>query len=98
MASVPAWTPGPWHVSNGELLRVNTRDSITVAGVHRIGRYTGGEPNPYMVLANANLIAAAPDLYRLLVLAVAVIEGGPTVWMGADEAYKTLARARGERP
>lgn len=63
-----SFTPGNWSVSNGSLLRVNSTipndpRTLTICGVHRIGRFTGeaiGDP-----LANARLIAAAPDLLRV---------------------------------
>ena len=64
-----AFTPGPWGVSNGDLVRVNavqaTSNPVVICGVHRIGRYVGKERKGE-VLANARLIAAAPDLYRAL--------------------------------
>lgn len=58
-------TPGPWSVSNGELLRVlAVGTNQSVCGVHRVGSRGGianGDP-----LANARLIAAAPDLLAAL--------------------------------
>lgn len=67
MMSKMKHTPGPWFVSNGDLLRVarsNGGSPIVVAGVHKIGSRGGaclGDP-----LANARLIAAAPDLLEAL--------------------------------
>jgi len=63
-------TPGPWSVSNGTLIRVTDTKSrpVVICGVHRIGknggRFNGGDP-----LANAHLIAAAPDQNAALVSA-----------------------------
>ncbi|MBI1682346.1 hypothetical protein [Caulobacter hibisci] len=54
-------TPGPWSVSAGDLIRVKPKASNeVVAGVHRIGKHSG-RPEAE-ALANARLIAAAPEL------------------------------------
>ena len=59
------FTPGPWVASFGHLIRVNPYGSEScIAGVHRRGRYTGKQDEE-QVIANAHLIAAAPDLFRL---------------------------------
>jgi hypothetical protein len=57
----PAHTPGPWGYTLGQVMRVTTRDGGCVAGVHRIGGFTG-RGDPAVWGANARLIAAAPDL------------------------------------
>lgn len=60
-------TPGPWSVSLGDLVRVTAagpkggHHPVVVCGVHRIGKHLGVE-RAGEVEANANLIAAAPDL------------------------------------
>ena len=68
-------TGGTWSVSNGHLLRVvasfptlpgERRQTLVIAGVHKLGKlggYVDGDP-----LANARLIAAAPDMLRALQL------------------------------
>ena len=78
-------TPGPWCVSDGNLLRVtniNKKHPVVVCGVHRNGKYGGkvcGDP-----LANARLIAAAPDLLEALQNAVNHLEGGSARWRAQD--------------
>lgn len=54
-------TPGPWVVRNGNLVRVAPRGSVSpICGVHRRGKHTHGVDD-IETLANARLIAAAPD-------------------------------------
>ena len=57
--SKPAHTPGPWRASIGALVRV-VAGPLTICGVHKSGRFTGGH-RPSETEANAHLIAAAPD-------------------------------------
>jgi hypothetical protein len=54
-----AYTPGPWRASIGTLVRV-VAGPVTICGVHKSGRFTGGH-RPRETEANAHLIAAAPD-------------------------------------
>ncbi len=88
-------TRGIWGVTNGQLLRIqshlpDTRQPITIAGVHRIGRFGGfadGDP-----VANAHLISAAPDLYRALAQLDAYGHTDATWHL----VKKALKKARGE--
>lgn len=57
-------TPGPWQATTGHLVRVMA-GADSVAGIHKIGRFTGGH-DPRETIANAHLIAAAPDLLEAL--------------------------------
>lgn len=59
-------TPGPWSASNGALIRVVKSDRgrpTVICGVHKQGRF-GGKTDGGCPVANARLIAAAPDLYE----------------------------------
>jgi hypothetical protein len=59
-----AFTSGPWHADFGEVFRIRETDGSSVAYtqfVHLRGRRDTEE-----VTANANLIAAAPELYEAL--------------------------------
>ena len=92
MTDQPKWTPGPW--------RATTHDHPEqgVYAGYRIAKMTGGEIQRDR--ANANLIAAAPDLYAALEKALNFItntesEMGETLPCG-DAARAALAKARGE--
>lgn len=94
-------TPGPWSVSNGNLLRIARADgsggAVTICGVHRIGRLSTGEQTE-TVLANASLIASAPDLLDALIasfydmvgigLAHSTANNG---WQWPDDAPQTVS-------
>lgn len=67
-AARPAHTPGPWAVDSGEALNVRAPHGGIVAQLHHLkgrhgmgGRLPGGE-----AVANARLIAAAPELLEAL--------------------------------
>lgn len=57
-------TPGPWHVSNGEAIKVAAKDGSLATVTHI---YLRGRRNTNEVEANAHLIAAAPDLARTVI-------------------------------
>lgn len=96
------WTPGPWHVAtairgNGEQLIRNAQTPpqliATVIESHR----------DHIARDNANLIAAAPELYAALKELVSAYTGsvgtaaGHTRLLDALDAAETqLAKARGE--
>lgn len=76
-----SFTPGPWHVSNGkdvfaalgapnaDGVRTESNDAWQVADCEHFMSYVGGheyELSSAEQRANANLIAAAPDLYQSL--------------------------------
>lgn len=104
------WTPGPWHVSLGETYKVKEADGSSLAMVMHV--HLSGRRSPAQVVANANLIAAAPDLYEALRKAEEFIVNG--IEFGfirmpdastPDSAHATLpairvalAKARGETP
>lgn len=79
------YTPGPWSVTNGHLIRV-MKGPACVAGVHRIGRYSGAE-NEACTLADARLIAAAPTMAEYIKKRAGV---------GDAEAEAIWAKATGE--
>ena len=95
MTDQPKWTPGPWRVLNDEAIKVASSDGslATVTHIHLRGRRDTSE-----VEANANLIAAAPDLYAALA-DLLDREGDDTLdsvkakWAAARAA---LAKARGQ--
>ena len=96
-----AHTPGPWSVSNGNLIRVNANGfhGACVCGVHKIGKFNGATED--VALANARLIAAAPDLLDALKKARQFIANG--IELGfirmpdastPDSAHETLTLIR----
>jgi len=95
MTDQPKWTPGPWVVEpvnhdgdGGTLVRLTDYPNPNcVANVW--GTESAGEPNAESI-ANAHLIAAAPDLYAALVHAQ---QNMPHPDQMIDEA---LAKARGQ--
>ena len=104
-AARPAHTPGPWAVDSGEALNVRAPHGGIVAQLHHLkgrhgmgGRLPGGE-----AVANARLIAAAPELLEALHQLIVVI--GLTaikyksdldiLQEAVDEARAVIAKATG---
>lgn len=75
-------TPGPWHVANGCQIR-GAKDQIAKAWMMRNGEG----------LANARLIAAAPELLNAL---EAITEAYDTSLPEYKVARAAIAKARGE--
>jgi len=102
-------TPGPWSVSNGRLIRVtNTSNSpVVICGVHRIGAKggpKGGDP-----LANAYLLAAAPDMRDALAALLPEVDyeietrqnsGNDEYWQPlkklSDAGHAALSKSKGQ--
>ena len=90
------WTPGPWKVNPKTPSTVVTPDGmISVSWSSTDGHYER------LAEANANLIAAAPDLYDALDRCLNFIENtegeiGATLECG-DKARAALAKACGEQ-
>lgn len=66
---------------------------VTFRGTAKRGQAYGA-PDP-VGMARARLIAAAPDLYKALAIALGVIEKAGIIWMGEDSARAALAKAQG---
>ena len=90
-----AFTPGPWQVNCSHIY---TPDGAIIAQVHN----PGSKASDYPLVANRDLMAAAPDLYEaaeaalsLLISARGSSGKGPT---HAEAALKlALAKARGDQ-
>ncbi|EOW9134657.1 hypothetical protein ACQWPW_002847 [Cronobacter sakazakii] len=84
-------TPGPWHVTRGDVLDRNGRMVASVEG------FCPGENEDY----DADLIAAAPELLEALQLSVKAMQEGRLVsypeWYGViNKARAAIAKAIGE--
>ena len=95
------FTKGPWEVKN---THIYCDVGPVTAGHHsmidvQLNRYIGEDKDNEV--ANANLIAAAPELYEALVTASAIyqiiIDMGRTEYKELlDQANSVLSKARGE--
>ena len=96
----PKWTPGPWTTSLTDETFVRSADNDVAV---MIGDYSD-DATSLIMAANANLIAAAPDLYasveRLLLEFDFMVERGviPDVRDDIifDNARAAMRKARGE--
>ncbi len=103
----PTWSSGPWVTVSKE-----PAELLLKRRYWQIGRSDGDHKGVALVFGdddgNAELIAAAPDLYRVLAAALlandypeAQIDGAGGYKVPADhwmaEARRVLARARGEK-
>ena len=109
------WTPGPWSITSFH--GVPCMIYIGTVGTRTFREITDGNHSDFdeeTTLANANLIAAAPDLYEAMEAILSVMKPGIDghdnllhVWLNHPEkpertpgsmARAALAKARGETP
>jgi hypothetical protein len=102
--SAPQFTPGPWAVDPHRCKISIVNPAAVHAGSHGGGgKLIASTPvvkssvQAPQALANARLIAAAPELYKCLALALGVINSSQIVWHGYGAASNALAKARGEQ-
>ena len=91
--SEPKFTPGPWHVENRDKPYVMQENGIALAQIWKLSVISREQAD-----ANANLMAAAPEMYKVLVseclgcgLCNGNVENAP-----ACKVARVLAKARGE--
>jgi hypothetical protein len=60
--NTPKWTPGPWKANSRYTVVLSGNADNRMSGVAEIRTWMGREQQA----ANANLIAAAPDLYAVV--------------------------------
>jgi hypothetical protein len=104
--SLPRHTPGPWEVeftNHGAPVVVGPLDNYqTIAVVDGVGAADGRIFSKEEVRANADLIAAAPDLSIALELVIDAWGVDDDRWIKGDmdaairEGRAALAKARGE--
>lgn len=106
------FTPGPWLVHSSHRLIVPAEDAFKPVS-RDANKVTGDDaemPKSLCLIAdprndlsedetygNAFLIAAAPELYRYLELALGVLDRANVAWGGEPGARAALAKARGEQ-
>ena len=102
-------TPGPWETYGGVgVWAPSSKAVIAQASEPRIAsQYVEhhkprlGSPDFHEACANAELIAAAPDLLEVLTAMMEFWDCGTPVQPGAllvDDARAALAKARGDQP
>ncbi|CAH9016161.1 putative coil containing protein [Vibrio phage 466E53-1] len=85
------FTKGPWFYDNYMLVDGSVRvvhGNITIT-------YHGAAND--QDIANANLIAAAPEMYEMLTNLAEIMRNAKISYSTADEIDKLLAKARGEQ-
>ena len=96
MSNETKWTPGAWHVERYKEPYTSSLDTYIVvssAGLIVAKCGTGDFEMP----DNANLIAAAPELYEALKLADAEFSGANIDILALErKIHAALAKARGE--
>lgn len=90
-------TPGPWYVhDNGVFYDIQTHSGINIGDICASQHtFDDSVHNGLVATANANLIAAAPDLLELVVSANLGTTGSHTaIWQ--EKAQEAVAKALGE--
>ena len=86
-------TPGPWIFEE----RKTAFDILAPESVYYVAEYLGVDCGVIDNMADARLIAAAPDLLEALENLLKVHEGeGGTQYNSADMARAAIAKAKGE--
>ncbi len=91
-------TPGPWAVADlphSIVVRTESpkKSKFGASRYAAIGGFDRSDPEQLAeAMANARLIAAAPDLLEALEF---VIRGVPDTWEGAQKARAAIAKATG---
>lgn len=98
------FSPGPWkairdplHYGSLSTVYAGSTDEKAGIGAQMLVQI-GGWSDPTEQEANANLIAAAPELYEALEMCVKHLDADGNLWSKEDQAMAiaALAKARGE--
>ena len=93
------WTPGPWSVAGTCTVYAVSEDGVNIFDAQVQPGYAGDRRTPVNeITANAQLIAAAPELYEALEKMVEddFKSGAPDHYQRTASARAALAKARGE--
>ena len=93
--SAPKWTPGPWCVVIDESSQVSWFPNIEADGCEIVGS-EGFYNDIDRYIHNANLAAAAPELYDELLRCSLILEDSVEGRAAFKRIEKALAKARGE--
>ena len=96
MTDQPKWTKGPWPIKpTGDFKRIVIGDGLVDGpGGYEVAEVYSDDCDRDEAMANAHLIAAAPDMYAALEMA--------QLWLSVDGRFDmqginaALAKARGE--
>ena len=103
MTDQPKWTKGPWPIKpTGDFKRIVIGDGLVDGpGGYEVAEVYSDDCDRDEAMANAHLIAAAPDLYAALEWAAQNAEeseaGRDSEWYAnLERCNAALAKARGE--
>ena len=98
MTDQPKWTKGPWPIKpTGDFKRIVIGDGLVDGpGGYEVAEVYSDDCDRDEALANAHLIAAAPDLYAALDGLLGLLDAGSLYEPQAYAARAALAKARGE--
>jgi hypothetical protein len=92
MSGTPKWTPGPWTNCNDSFIEADVSGKVVVEEMNTEIEFMEDEE----ITANANLIAAAPDLYEALEAILEERYENSELDPLVNDARAALAKARGE--
>ena len=98
MTDQPKWTKGPWPIKpTGDFKRIVIGDGLVDGpGGYEVAEVYSDDCDRYEAMANAHLIAAAPDLYAALDGLLGLLDSGSLYEPQAYAARAALAKARGQ--
>ena len=98
MTDQPKWTKGPWPIKpTGDFKRIVIGDGLVDGpGGYEVAEVYSDDCDRDEAMANAHLIAAAPDLYAALDGLLGLLDAGSLYEPQAYAARAALAKARGQ--
>ena len=98
MTDQPKWTKGPWPIKpTGDFKRIVIGDGLVDGpGGYEVAEVYSDDCDRDEAMANAHLIAAAPDLYAALDGLLGLLDAGSLYEPQAYAARAALTKARGQ--